>query len=89
MKRALALATGLVLLAAPAHAGQIEEPSRTVPRLKVAYAEWMPARGKEDRHYFELNDGSVWIYRGHGPCARANKVPNRICRTVFVTKEVR
>lgn len=69
--------------AVKANAVMIEAPERTVANLHVVYAEPIPARGKETRVYFELNDGSAWGYRGYGPCARANKVPNRICRTVF------
>lgn len=80
----LALALTLTLTAmGESHAVMIEAPSRTVTHLEVTYAEPMPAAGHETRAYFELNDGSAWGYRGYGPCARADKVPNRICRTVF------
>lgn len=66
-----------------ARAVMIEPADRTVERIEVRYVEPIPAPGKETRAYFELNDGSAWGYRGYGPCARANKVPNRICKTVF------
>lgn len=78
----LALAL-LIVCMGTSHAVMIEPPDRTVTRLEVRYAEPIPARGMLTRAYFELNDGSAWGYRGYGPCARAQRVPNRICRTVF------
>ena len=80
----LGFSLGYMLAAmSSARAVMIEPPSRHVERIEVTYVEPIPAPGKETRAYFELNDGSAWGYRGYGPCARANKVPNRVCRTVF------
>ncbi len=66
-----------------AHADQIEPASRTVERVEVTYAEPIPTPAHKTRAYFELNDGSAWVYVNYLRCAGANKVPNRACQTVF------
>lgn len=88
MRRAVvggvALAASLVLsLADAAAAVQVEEADRTVERLEVRYVEPVPTKRFPHRAYFELNDGSSWRYLNSRICIQADKVPNRICKTVF------
>lgn len=80
----VALAASLVLsLADAAAAVQVEQADRTVQRLEVRYAEPVPTKRHPYRAYFELNDGSAWRYLNSRVCMDADKVPDRICKTVF------
>lgn len=81
--RALVLAVAALAVAAPAHAGQIEQPDRTVDRVEVRYAEPFPTKRHPNRHYFEMNDGSTFRFKGNRACEQADLVPDRVCHTVF------
>ena len=89
MKRALcvlALLFGaLGGMMTPAHAGQIEAPDAKMwgPARQLVYAEPIPSKRYPYRHYFEVNDGSTYIYLTYERCRRDNLVPNRVCRSVF------
>lgn len=84
MRRVLAASAALLFLSAgPAVAGQIEEADRTVERLEVRYAEPVPTKRHPYRAYFELNDGSSFRYLNSRVCMAGDKVPDRICKTVF------
>jgi hypothetical protein len=83
MKIALTTVAALLFLSAPAHAGQVEQADRTVERLEVRYAEPVPTKRHPYRAYFELNDGSSFRYLNSRVCMAGDKVPDRICKTVF------
>jgi len=75
---------GMLAVSERADAGLIEGPDREVIHgLQVTYAEPIPSDRFHSRHYFELNDGSAWRYPNYRACARWDRLPNRICKTVF------
>jgi hypothetical protein len=80
----LAASATLLGITSPANATQLEGPDREVINgLSVQYNEFIPSRQYPNRRYFELNDGSAWRYLHYGACAKADRLPNRICKTVF------
>lgn len=75
-----------LMFALPMHkadAVQIEPADTTVERVEVTYAEPVPTKRFGNRYYFETNDGAAYRYVTYGTCARADLVPNHVCRTVF------
>lgn len=80
---ALATAAILALSMTDARADQIEPATSDVVKVQVTYAEPMPHKASQNRHYFETNDGAAYRYVNYKRCALDNAVPNRVCRTVF------